>query len=111
VTSHLSKRFESERVKYERELKTFYQIMNEKLKIEQGENKEDDIDQILLYRDVPMNNLWVYIMTSGYVVPFIDNASVASKTAGLYGTSLAYDETCEKLVIIRKICSEVGFTL
>ena len=111
ITSHLSKRFESERVKYERELKTFYQIMNEKLKIEQGENKEDDIDQILLYRDVPMNNLWVYIMTSGYVVPFIDNASVASKTAGLYGTSLAYDETCEKLVKIRKICSEVGFTL
>ena len=56
-----------------------------------------------------MNNLWVYIMASGYVVPFIDNATVEARTADMYGTSLAYDETSEKMVTIRKICSDVGF--
>ena len=28
-----------------------------------------------------MNNLWVYIMTNGYAVIFIDNASVGSEAA------------------------------
>ena len=50
-------------------------------------------------------------MTNGYVVCFIDNAAVSSDATDRYGTSLAYDETCEKLVNIRKICSDVGFTL
>lgn len=111
ITNYLSKRFESERVKYERELKTLQQVLNEKLTIEPGKHKEGEIDEILLYRDMPMNNLWVYIMTSGYVVCFIDNASIDSKDTDLYGTSLAYDETCDKLVNIRKICSDVGFTV
>ena len=58
-----------------------------------------------------MNNLWVYIMVSGYVVPFIDNASPDTDAKDIYGTSLAYDETCDKLVEIRKLCSDVGFEL
>lgn len=111
ITDHLKKRFESERIKYERELKTLQQVLNEKLTVEPGKDREDEIDEILLYRDMPMNNLWVYIMNSGYVVPFIDNASIDSEGTGLYGTSLAYDETCDKLVKIRKICNEVGFKL
>ena len=63
------------------------------------------------YRKMKMNNLWLYIMANGYVVPFIDNASTDSDVTDLYGTSLAYDETCEKLVTIREICTDVGFNL
>ena len=56
-----------------------------------------------------MNNLWVYIMVNGYVVPFIDNATIDSDATDLYGTSMDYDETCRKLVNIRKLCSDIGF--
>jgi hypothetical protein len=55
-----------------------------------------------------MNNLWSYIMLSGYVVPFIDTATVDSTDVGLYGTSLGYDETSEKLFKIRKLCGDLG---
>ena len=58
-----------------------------------------------------MNNLWAYIMANGYVVLFIDNASLESEVSNLYGSSLAYDETCDKLVHIREICSDIGFEL
>ena len=58
-----------------------------------------------------MNNLWFYIMNSGYVVPFIDNATAGSAAADIYGSSLAYDETCEKLVDIKELCSDIGFKL
>lgn len=111
IADCLKGRYESERVKYERQLQNFDEVLSEKLMIEFGKGKAKEIDRILLYADVPMNNLWLYIMTSGYVVPFIDNASVDSEAANLYGTSLAYDETCEKLVDIRKICSDIGFKL
>ncbi len=111
ITECLRTKFQYERVKYERELKTLDQIVNEKLTIEFGKHKASKIDELLLYTDVHMSNLWVYIMTTGYVVCFIDNAAVSSGATNLYGTSLAYDETCEKLVNIRKICSDVGFTL
>ena len=111
IADCLRTRFESERVKYERELNSLDEIVNEKLTIGYGKNKADKIDQILLYRDVAMNNLWLYIMTSGYVVPFIDNATSDSTAADLYGTSLAYDETCEKLVDIKELCSDIGFKL
>ena len=111
IADCLRTRFEYERVKYERELNSLDEIVNEKLTIGYGKSKADKIDQILLYRDVAMNNLWVYIMTSGYVVPFIDNATSDSTAADLYGTSLAYDETCEKLIDIKELCSDIGFKL
>ncbi|MHC4396712.1 MAG: helix-turn-helix domain-containing protein [Planctomycetota bacterium] len=111
IADCLRTRFESERVKYERELNSLDEIVNEKLTIGFGKDNTDKIDQVLLYRDVAMNNLWFYIMTSGYVVPFIDNAAAGSTAADLYGTSLAYDETCEKLVDIKELCSEIGFEL
>lgn len=111
LTDCLRARFEYERVKYERELQTFEQVLNEKLKLEFAKDNTGDIDEILLYRNMRMNNLWVYIMGSGYVVPFIDNATVDSDATDLYGTSLGYDETCEKLVNIRKLCSDIGFKL
>jgi len=111
IADCLRARFESERMKYERELKTLEEIVNEKLAIESGGQKTKEIDEVLLYRDVRMNNLWVYIMTTGYVVCFIDNSAVGSVATDIYGTSLAYEETCEKLVNIREICSDVGFTL
>ena len=111
IAEHLRARFESERLKYERELKSFDQVMNEKLTIKFGKGYTSRIDELLSYRDIHMNNLWLYIMVNGYVVPFIDNTTVGSAGNGLYGTSLAYDETCEKLVKIREICNDVGFTL
>ena len=72
---------------------------------------EDRIEEILYHKDVQMNNLWIYIMTNGYVVPFIDNATAESEAQDIYGTSLAYDETCEKLIYIRELCDEIGFRL
>ena len=111
IAECLKTKFESERLRYERELETFDEIINRKLKIKFGEEQTGRIDEILLYRDVEMNNLWIYIMVNGYVVPFIDNATVGSEATGLYGTSLAYDETCEKLVNIRKLCDDIGFTV
>ncbi|MHC4457238.1 MAG: helix-turn-helix domain-containing protein [Planctomycetota bacterium] len=110
LTACLRRKFESERVRYERELETLDETVNERLQIAFGKNNTSDIDKILLHRDVSMNNLWSYIMVNGYVVCFIDNAAVGSQAKGLYGTSLAYDETCEKLVSIRKLCRAVGFT-
>jgi len=111
IADCLKARFESERVKYERELKTFDEIVSGKLTVKFGKRIASQIDKVLLYRGVQMNNLWVYIMVNGYAVPFIDNATVDSAAADLYGTSLAYDETCEKLVSIREICSDIGFTV
>jgi hypothetical protein len=107
----LRKRFESERVRYERELETFDQVLAEKLRIEPALNKSDEIDEILCHGDMPMNNLWAYVMSTGYVVPFIDNASVEPSSIDIYGTSLGYDETCDKLIKIRRLCSEIGFGL
>ena len=107
----LRKRFESERVRYERELETFDEVLSEKLKIKSGAGSSECIDDILLYRDMPMNNLWAYVMESGYVVPFIDNAIIEASSSDIYGSSLGYDETCQKLIKIRQLCSEVGFGL
>ena len=111
IADCLRTRYEAERVKYERQLETFDKTMNEKLTIEFGGRLTDAIDEILLHRDTRMNNLWVYIMTNGYAVLFIDNASVDSKAGDIYGTSLAYDETCQKLINIREICDDIGFRL
>jgi hypothetical protein len=111
VAENLRRKFEAERLKYERQLQTFDKVLNEKLVIESGGGNADTIDEILLYRDVPMNNLWAYIMLNGYVVPFIDNAAVGSADVGLYGTSLGYDETSEKLFKIRKLCGDLGLEL
>lgn len=111
ISNCLKVKFETERVKYERELQTFDRTVSEKLNIKFGEYNTNQIDNILSYRDTEMNNLWIYIMANGYVVPFIDNAIAGSGASNIYGTSLAYDETCEKLVNIRKICGEIGFKL
>jgi len=111
ISQCLKIKFESERLKYERQLENFDETINNKLKIEYLEQKAEKIEDILSYRDMSMNNLWVYIMVSGYVVPFIDNASPDTDAKDIYGTSLAYDETCDKLVEIRKLCSDVGFEL
>ena len=107
----LRERFESQRMRYERELDTFDEVLSEKLRIESGAGNFECIDDILLYQDMPMNNLWAYVMESGYVVPFIDNATIEPSSADIYGTSLGYDETCQKLIKIRQLCSEVGFGL
>jgi len=111
ICDNLRRKFQSARIKYERQLKNFDNVLNEKLQIEHGRGKMGDIDEILLYRQVPMNNLWAYIMANGYVVPFIDNATVDSSAKDLYGTSLGYDETSEKLIKIRKLCSDLGLKL
>jgi hypothetical protein len=111
ITACLRKRFESERMKYERELASLDKIITEKLVISCEKQNKTRIDKILLHRDTPMNNLWVYLMDNGYVVPFIDNATVDSNTDNLYGTSLDYDETCQKLTDIKEICKDAGFAL
>jgi len=111
ISKCLKTKYESERLKYERQLDNFDETINNKLKIEYLKEKTEKIEDILSYRDMSMNNLWVYIMVSGYVVPFIDNASPDTDAKDIYGTSLAYDETCDKLVEIRKLCNEVGFEL
>jgi hypothetical protein len=92
-------------------LETFDEVLAEKLRIEPALNKSRQIDEILLYGDMPMNNLWAYVMSSGYVVPFIDNATVEPSEVDIYGSSLGYDETCDKLIKIRRLCSEIGFGL
>ncbi len=111
ITDNLRNKFKAEHLKYEQQLTGFDQVINTKLQIKSCQGRQADIDQILLYRDMPMNNLWVYIMDNGYVVPFIDNATVGSASKDIYGTSLSYDETSEKLVLIRKLCSELGLKL
>jgi len=111
IADNLRKKFEAERIKYERHLQTFDSVVNEKLIIRFARDKAADIDEILLHGAVPMNNLWAYIMVNGYVVPFIDNATPDSTGPGLFGTSLGYDETSEKLSKIRKLCSDIGLAL
>jgi len=111
IAKCLRKRFETERIKYERELETFDQVLKQKLLITHGKHNKEKIDAILLHKQILMNNLWVYLMNNGYVVPFIDNATVDMPTDNLYGTSLAYDETCEKLTFIKEVCADAGFTL
>ncbi len=111
IADCLRKRFETERIKYERELETIDKVTREKLVISYGKQNKDKIDTILLHKEIPMNNLWVYIINNGYVVPFIDNSTVDSPDDNLYGTSLAYDETCEKLTFIKEVCADAGFTL
>jgi hypothetical protein len=111
VAGNLRKKFEAERLKYERQLQHFDEVLKKKLEIRFAGDKAGQIDEILLYRDYHMNNLWTYIMHNGYVVPFIDNARVAPAEGRVYGTSLSYDETSETLVKIRKLCSDIGITL
>lgn len=111
ITDCLRKRFETERIKYERELVTLDKIINEKLAVNYAKQNKNKIDTILLHRNLPMNNLWFYLMNNGYAVPFIDNATLDSPADNLYGTSLAYDETCEKLTFIKEVCADAGFTL
>ncbi|MHC4123562.1 MAG: hypothetical protein ACYSSI_08320 [Planctomycetota bacterium] len=108
INQSLREKLESERVKYERELENFNEIVDEKLTIAFAKDRDDEIDQILISKNIVMNNLWVYIMVNGYVVPFIDNAVIGSDNTNLYGTSLDYDETCQKLVKIRKLCNDIG---
>ncbi len=111
VAERLRKRYEAERMKYERELQDFDRVLDGKFAVRHGKNMAKKIDAILAYRDMHMNNLWAYIMANGYVVLFIDNASPESEASNLYGSSLAYDETCDKLVGIREICCDIGFEL
>jgi hypothetical protein len=111
ITDCLRKRFEPERIKYERELESLDKTITQKLVISYDKQNKNKIDKILLHRDTPMNNLWVYLMDNGYVVPFIDNALVGSTAENMYGTSLDYDETCEKLADIKEICRDAGFIL
>jgi hypothetical protein len=111
IAENLRKKFEAERLKYERQLQQFDEVIKKKIQIVSGEGKEKEIDEILLYKNVPMNNLWAYIMLNGYVVPFIDNATTEPAKTGLYGTSLGYDETSEILFKIRKLCSDIGLAL
>ncbi|MBE0536307.1 MAG: hypothetical protein IH624_11615 [Phycisphaerae bacterium] len=107
----LKEKFEAERMRYEPLLKGFDAAIGDKLLVRQGEGLSERIDKVLQHRSMAMNNLWFYIMTTGYVVPFIDNAETGVASGDLYGTSLAYDETCEKLVLIRELLDDVGITL
>ncbi len=109
IAQRLRQRYEAERVKYERELSSFQSVLPAKLLVRSGAEKTSQIDQILLHRDVRMNNVWFYFMTSGYVVPFIDNTSPRMDSTDPFGTSLAYEETCEKLGLLREICGDIGF--
>jgi len=107
----LREKFELEHLRYEHQLETFDKVINEKLVITHAPGHADDIDNILLYGNVPMNNLWAYITTAGYVVPFIDNATAGSGPADLYGTSPGYDETSEIVIKIRKLLSDMDISL
>jgi hypothetical protein len=111
ISENLKRKFEADSLKYERQLQHFDEVLNKKLEIVKAAGKEREIDEILLYRDVPMNNFWAYIMHTGYVVPFIDNATTDPPQANLYGTSLGYDETSAKLFLIRKLFSDIGLVL
>lgn len=107
----LREKFEGERVRYDGLLKNFEAVISSKLLVRHGHDARERIDAILQHRKAAMNNLWFYIMTTGYVVPFIDNAEIGQPASDLYGTSLAYDETCEKLVLIRELLDDVGIKL
>jgi len=107
----LRHKYESERAKYERALEVFDTTVAEKLAVRSGRDVKKEVDRLLLHRDVPMNNLWFYFMSNGYVVPFIDDAEPGASSRRLYGSSLDYDETCDKLMRLRKICGDIGFAL
>jgi len=111
IADNLRRRFELEHIKYESELSSFDEVLNKKLTIEHGKDNTNLIDDILSYRDVDMNNLWAYVMINGYVIPFIDNATVGLNTSDIYGSSLGYDETSEKLVQVRRLYNDLGFKL
>jgi len=107
----LRAKFENERAKYEQLLRNFDEVIEQKLAVRLAEELRDRIDRILMHGNMAMNNLWLYIMTTGYVVPFIDDAEVGGATGDVYGMSLAYDETCEKLVCVRELLNDVGLKL
>jgi len=111
IANSLRKKYQAGQARFERRLRNFDEVVNSKLLIRHGGNRTDMIDEALLYRNVPMNNLWVYVLVNGYVVPFIDNATIDSAAADLYGTSPDYDETSEKLVKVRKLCGDLGLGL
>ncbi|MCD6394292.1 MAG: hypothetical protein J7M40_12390 [Planctomycetes bacterium] len=111
IARRLRAKFENERAKYEQLLRNFDEVVDGKLAVRLAEELGDRIDRILLHGNMAMNNLWLYIMTTGYVVPFIDDAETGGAKADVYGTSLAYDETCEKLVHIRELLNDVGLKL
>ena len=109
IAESLRRKFEQEHVKYENQLSNFDEILDKKLEIKYSKESLGLIDDILSYRGVKMNNLWFYIMINGYVIPFIDNATVNSDASNTYGSSLGYDETAEKLVQIRRLYNDLGF--
>jgi transcriptional regulator with XRE-family HTH domain len=111
ITESLRKKFETERIKYERELQNLEQTVYAKLDVQFAKQKKERIDKILMHRNTRMNNLWFYIMSNGYVVPFIDNASPEVSADNLYGSSLTYEETCEKLADIKELCADAGFNI
>jgi len=111
IIESLKRKFETERIRYERELKSIDRIISSKFDVKYARQSRDKIDKILTYRNTQMNNLWLYIMVNGYVVPFIDNAAADSAEDHLYGSSLTYDETCEKLAQIKELCADAGCTI
>ena len=111
ITESLRKKFETERIKYERELQNLEQTVYAKLDVQFAKQKKERIDKILMHGNTRMNNLWFYIMSNGYVVPFIDNASPEVSADNLYGSSLTYEETCEKLADIKELCADAGFNI
>ena len=111
ITDSLRKKFETERIKYGRELQSIEKTIYAKFEVKYAKENRERIDKILTYRNIRMSNLWIYIMDNGYVVPFIDNASAEVPAENLYGSSLAYDETCEKLSQIKELCADAGCSI
>jgi transcriptional regulator with XRE-family HTH domain len=111
IAESLRKKFETERIKYDRELQSLEKTIHAKLDVQFAKQKRERIDKILTHKNTRMNNLWLYIMSNGYVVPFIDNASPEVSADSLYGSSLTYEETCEKLADIKELCADAGFNI
>jgi hypothetical protein len=111
IVQSLRKKYETERVKYEHQMQTFEKTLTSKLDVKHAKQNKEKIDKILTHRNTKMNNLWLYIMNNGYVVPFIDNAAMSVSAENLYGTSLTYDETCEKLADIKELCTDAGSSI
>jgi len=111
IAGCLRSKFQGERVKYESLLKDFESVIGGKLLVRHGEHSGERIDRLLQHQGMAMNNLWFYIMTTGYVVPFIDNAETGASPSDLFGTSLAYDETCERIALVRELLNDVGIKL